>query len=303
MRAQARCFLGTLVTRTLGIAACSKNTAPPSPTTDSAASSRGPAGQVDGPPQLATTPDSVHIDYRVWGRASPRSCSYTAGHATRITGTRRSTPLKSQVHRGRGQPRRPWRLGSATAPTGRWATTVRMSRPSCASCTTTRSCSSATRWAAEWRWRPRAASATASSASSPSTRSKSIGLPPMRPQEIERQLAPFRANFIEATRKYVTDTVVREGRGSDAGAEGRLRHVARAARRRRALAAVAARDGLHDAAAGHPRTGARRSTRTSAPTDEARIRKSLPGFKVDVLEHTGHFPDDGSARALQPGAC
>ena len=25
------------------------------------------------------------------------------------------------------------------------------------------------------------------------------------------------------------------------------------------------------------------------PTDAARIRKSLPGFKVDVLEHTGHF--------------
>jgi pimeloyl-ACP methyl ester carboxylesterase len=26
-----------------------------------------------------------------------------------------------------------------------------------------------------------------------------------------------------------------------------------------------------------------------APTDEARIRKSLPDFHADVLEHTGHF--------------
>jgi pimeloyl-ACP methyl ester carboxylesterase len=25
------------------------------------------------------------------------------------------------------------------------------------------------------------------------------------------------------------------------------------------------------------------------PTDEARIRKFLPDFKADVLEHTGHF--------------
>jgi len=25
------------------------------------------------------------------------------------------------------------------------------------------------------------------------------------------------------------------------------------------------------------------------PTDEARIRKSLPGFQVEILEHTGHF--------------
>ncbi|MGH8323457.1 MAG: alpha/beta fold hydrolase, partial [Steroidobacteraceae bacterium] len=27
-----------------------------------------------------------------------------------------------------------------------------------------------------------------------------------------------------------------------------------------------------------------------SPTDEARIRKSLPDFKADVLEHTSHFP-------------
>jgi len=26
-----------------------------------------------------------------------------------------------------------------------------------------------------------------------------------------------------------------------------------------------------------------------SPTEETRIRKSLPGFKADVLEHTGHF--------------
>lgn len=26
-----------------------------------------------------------------------------------------------------------------------------------------------------------------------------------------------------------------------------------------------------------------------SPTDEARIRKSLPQFKADVLDHTGHF--------------
>jgi pimeloyl-ACP methyl ester carboxylesterase len=26
-----------------------------------------------------------------------------------------------------------------------------------------------------------------------------------------------------------------------------------------------------------------------SPTDEARIRKSLPQFKAEVLDHTGHF--------------
>jgi len=38
------------------------------------------------------------------------------------------------------------------------------------------------------------------------------------------------------------------------------------------------------------------------PTDAARIRKSLPDFTLDVLEHSGPLPDAGSAGALQPTA-
>src|SRR5262249_29244711 len=66
-----RILLGALLT-TLGITACSKGTAPPSPTTDSTAPGRAaPPAQVDGLPQLAMTPDNVHIDYRVWGKGEP----------------------------------------------------------------------------------------------------------------------------------------------------------------------------------------------------------------------------------------
>src|SRR5689334_18861515 len=62
--------LGALLTAAaLGLTACSKGTAPASsPTTDTAPNA--PA-QVDGLPQLALTPDSVHIDYRVWGKGEP----------------------------------------------------------------------------------------------------------------------------------------------------------------------------------------------------------------------------------------
>jgi len=34
---------------------------------------------------------------------------------------------------------------------------------------------------------------------------KSIGLPPMRQREIDQHLAPFRADFVGQTRKYVAD--------------------------------------------------------------------------------------------------
>jgi len=62
-------------------------------------------------------------------------------------------------------------------------------------------------------------------------------------------------------------------RESATGAEGGLRHVTRASRDRRgehALAPVAINSDL-------------------LPTDAARIRKSLPDFTLDVLEHSGHF--------------
>ncbi len=130
---------------------------------------------------------------------------------------------------------------------------------------------------------------------------KSIGLPPMKPQEIERQLAPFRDHFIEATRDYVTKTMFTKGADPAFVQKVAYDMFTRAAGGGDSLVAVPAGHGLHHAAPGHPGPGVRHNSDLS-PTDEARIRKSLPKFKVDVLDDTGHLPDDGSAAAVQPGA-
>ena len=56
----------------VSLTACNKNTSPPSSDGKTTLPiSSAPASQVDGIPQLATTPDYVHIDYRVWGRGEP----------------------------------------------------------------------------------------------------------------------------------------------------------------------------------------------------------------------------------------
>jgi pimeloyl-ACP methyl ester carboxylesterase len=117
---------------------------------------------------------------------------------------------------------------------------------------------------------------------------KSIGLPPMRPKEIERQLAPFRANFIEATRNYVTDELFEKGASptlvQKVAYDMSLEPAAVGIPSLQSLLAMDFTTLLPDI---HVPVMAINSDIT--PTDEARIRRSLPGFRADVLDHTGHF--------------
>jgi pimeloyl-ACP methyl ester carboxylesterase len=117
---------------------------------------------------------------------------------------------------------------------------------------------------------------------------KSIGLPPMPQREIDRQLAPFRANFIEATRNYVTDKLFEKGANPtlvqkvayDMSLEPPTVGIP-------SLQSLLAMDFAKLLPEIHVPVLAINSD--LGATDPARIRKSLPGFKVDVLEHTGHF--------------
>ena len=117
---------------------------------------------------------------------------------------------------------------------------------------------------------------------------KSIGLAPMRPQEIERQLAPFRKSFIEATRTYVTDKLFEKGADpalvQKVAYDMSLEPPAIAVPSLESLLSMDFTRLLPDI---HVPVLAINSD--LGPTDVARIRKSLAGFKADVLEHTGHF--------------
>jgi pimeloyl-ACP methyl ester carboxylesterase len=283
-------ILHAILLTALGVTACSKGTAPPSPTTDSAtpaAASSAPAMQPEGSPQLALTPDSVHIDYRVWGKGEPAvvlihgwACDSAYWNAQIDALKSRYTVVTVNLagHGGSEANRTDWSIGNY----GEDVATVVRQLKNQQVVLVGHSMGGDVALEASRRIGDRVIGIIAVDSL------KSIGLPPMRPQEIERQLAPFRKSFIEATRNYVTDKLFEKGADP-------------------ALVQKVAYDmSLEPPAVGVPSLESLLSmdfTRLLpdihvpvlainsdlGPTDVARIRKSLSGFKADVLEHTGHF--------------
>jgi pimeloyl-ACP methyl ester carboxylesterase len=118
---------------------------------------------------------------------------------------------------------------------------------------------------------------------------RSVGLPPLAAREIEKHIAPFRADFVGETRKLVTNSLF--PRGADRTLVQKIAYdmslepPAVAIPSMQALLSV---DLTPLLAAIHVPVYAINSD--LAPTDAARIRKSLPDFTLDVMEHTGDFP-------------
>jgi pimeloyl-ACP methyl ester carboxylesterase len=280
-------ILLTILVTALGVAACSKGAAPPSPTTDSAAAGSAPAAQPDGSPRLALTPDSVHIDYRVWGKGEPAvvlihgwACDSAYWNAQIDALKSRYTVVAVNLagHGGSEANRTDWSIGNY----GEDVATVVRQLKNRQIVLVGHSMGGDVALEATRRIGDRVIGIIAVDSL------KSIGLAPMRPQEIERQLAPFRKSFIEATRNYVTDKLFEKGADP-------------------ALVQKVAYDmSLEPPAVGVPSLESLLSLDFTTllpdihvpvlainsdlgPTDVARIRKSLSGFKADVLEHTGHF--------------
>jgi pimeloyl-ACP methyl ester carboxylesterase len=117
---------------------------------------------------------------------------------------------------------------------------------------------------------------------------RSVGEPPLTPREIERRVAPFDADFVGATRNLVSSSLFE--RGADAALVQKVAY--NMSLRPPAVAVPSLRSLLSMDLAGllpaiHvPVYGINSDL---LPTDAARIRRSLPDFHLDVLDHTGHF--------------
>jgi len=288
----SRIVLAACITA-LGITACGKGTTPPSPTADSAAPTQpglglaAPTPQVDGLPQLAMTPDNVHIDYRVWGKGEPAvvlvhgwACDSDYWHAQIDALKAKYTVVAVNLagHGGSERNRTDWSMGNY----GEDVATVVRQLHNHQVVLVGHSMGADVALEASRRIGDRVIGIIAVDSL------KSIGLPPMPPREIERVLAPFRANFIEATRNYVTNKLFEKGANpvlvqkvaydmslepADVGVPS--------------LQSLLAMDFTKLLPEIHIPVLAINSD--LGATDAARIRKSLPGFEVDVLEHTGHF--------------
>ncbi len=117
---------------------------------------------------------------------------------------------------------------------------------------------------------------------------RSVGEPPLTPREIERRVGPFDADFVGATRNLVSSSLFE--RGADPALVQKVAY--NMSLRPPAVAVPSLRSLLSMDLAGllpkiHVPVYAINSD--LLPTDATRIRRSLPDFHLDVLDHTGHF--------------
>jgi len=117
---------------------------------------------------------------------------------------------------------------------------------------------------------------------------RSVGLPPLSPSEIEQRIAPFRADFVGETRKLVAGSLFTRDANpllvQKVAYDMSLEPPAIAVASMRSLLSMdfaAVLPGVH--------VPVFAINSDLLPTDAARIRKSLPDFTLDVLEHSGHF--------------
>jgi pimeloyl-ACP methyl ester carboxylesterase len=117
---------------------------------------------------------------------------------------------------------------------------------------------------------------------------RSVGEPPLTARDIDRKVAPFSADFVGTTRNFVSSSLFEPG--ADPALVQKVAYSM--SLRSPAVAVPSMRALLQMDLAGllpaiHVPVYAINSD--LLPTDAARIRRSLPDFHLDVLDHTGHF--------------
>ncbi len=117
---------------------------------------------------------------------------------------------------------------------------------------------------------------------------RSVGMPPLSAGEIAAKVAPFRSDFVGATRALVTDMLFEKGADpllvQKVAYDMSLRSPAVAVPTLEKLLGLDLAPLLANV-----RVPVYAINSDLAPTDAERIRKSLPDFTLDVLPHTGHF--------------
>ena len=277
----------------LALSACGKNGEPAVPvkstqtetaTPTTAADTPSPA---DGSPQIVTEPSGVHIEYRTYGNGEP-AIVLIHGWATDANyWNAQLNPLKAKYtvvavnlagHGASSGSRTDWSMGSY----GEDVATVVRQIPNKRVILVGHSMGGTVALEAAPRIGDRVIGIIVVDAL------KSVGLPPAPPAEIEKRVAPFRTDFIGAVRRYVTEQLFEKGADPvfvqkvayDMSLEPPEVAVA-------SLQALLSMDFKTVLPQIHVPVLAINSD--MGATDEARIRKSLPGFKADIIPHASHF--------------
>jgi pimeloyl-ACP methyl ester carboxylesterase len=276
----------------LAISACSKNSernarTAPAPTATAASATPGPMQTTEGSPRIATEPDGVHIEYRVYGKGDPAivlihgwatDANYWYQQIEPLKGKYTVVAIDLAGHGGSTNNRTDWSMANY----GEDVATVVRTLPNPRVILVGHSMGGTVALEADRRIGERVIGIIVVDAL------KSVGLAPLPQAEIDERMAPFRTDFIGSVRKYATEELF------ETGADPVL------------VQKVAYDMSLEPPEVGIPSLRALLSMdfKTVLPdikvpvlainsdlgaTDVARIRKSLPTFKADILPHTSHF--------------
>ena len=288
--------LGRLITlaalTALAVSACSKNSNPSAPSTpaptDTAATTtpegmRGP----EGSPQIVTEPDGVHIEYRTYGNGNP-AIILIHGWATDANyWNAQFNPLKARYtvvavdlagHGASSKNRTDWSMGNY----GEDVAAVVRRLPNPQIILVGHSMGGTVALEAARRIGDRVIGIIVVDAL------KSVGLPPLPAAEIDKRVAPFRADFIGSVRKYATEELFEKGADPVF-----VQKVAYDMSLEPPEVAIPSLQALLSMDFANLLPGIKvpvlAINSDLGATDEARIRKSLPAFKADVIPHTSHF--------------
>jgi pimeloyl-ACP methyl ester carboxylesterase len=252
-----------------------------------AGASPAAAAPAEEGPRIVMSDDLVHLEYRVYGRGEPAvllvhgwcgNAGYWHAQIDALKQHYTVVALDLAGHGASGANRTDWSIANYAADVAAVARQV----PSAHLVLVGHSMGAVVALAAVPRLGPRVIGVIAVDAL------RSVGLPPLSAREIEAKVAPFRADFVGATRTLVSDSLFEKGADpllvQKVAYDMSLRSPAVAVP---TLEKLLASDLATVLPAVHVPVYAINSD--LAPTDAERIRKSLPDFTLDVLPHSGNF--------------
>jgi pimeloyl-ACP methyl ester carboxylesterase len=271
------------------LAACGSHGGAPTPAAPPGAAAPAPAAPDPGEgPRITLSKDNVHLEYRVYGRGLPVvllvhgwACNgnYWNQQLDALKGRYTAVTLNLAGHGGSENNRTDWSIANYAADV---AAVARQLPPDAPLVLVGHGMGAVVALEALPLIGTRVTGVIVVDAL------RSVGLPPLPAREVEPRIAPFRADFIGATRALVTDSLF--PKDADRLLVQKVAYDMSLARPQVAVASMQSLLSLDLApvlAAVHVPVYAINSD--LQPTDVARIRKSLPEFTLDVVPHTGHF--------------
>ncbi len=267
------------------LSACIRTASPP-PAPGTAAAAPAAATAPSGP-QLVLSPDNVHIEYQVYGRGEP-AVVLVHGWACDANYWMRQVPALAQHytvvalnlagHGGSGNNRSDWSIANYA----RDVASVAQQLPQQQLILVGHSMGATVVLAAAPLLGTRVRGLVVVDAL------RSVGQPVLTAAQIEQRLAPFRADFVGATRRLVTGSLFAPGADrtlvQKVAYDMSLEPPAVAIPSMQALLALDLEPLLAQV-----RVPVYAINSDLLPTDAARIRRFLPDFTLQVLAHSGHF--------------